>query len=278
VSLAKEWRKEPRVDLEPATSAVKRFIKRALRRLGVDVRRYRPESESSSQYVRRRSLLMAEHGVSLVLDVGAGQGMYGLGLRRAGYAGRIVSFEPLLPSYLRLKQRAETDSDWMVRQLSLGAQEGEGVLNIASNLDSSSLLPMAERHLEAAPHSAYSGQEMVRIRALDHIASEFVRPDDRVLFKMDVQGYEREVLRGATHALGRVALVECELSLCTLYSGQPLLPEMAGYMQELGFQMVALVDEFSEPEGTRVLQVNALFERVAPLTPLSLPGMSAVAE
>ena len=256
-------------------SAITLYARSALRRLGVDVRRYRPDAKPPSRYVRRRSLLMAEHAISLVLDVGAGQGLYSLDLRGGGYGGRIVSFEPLLASYLSLKQRAEADSDWLARQLSLGAHDGECVLNVASNLVSSSLLPMAERHLEAAPYSAYSGQQKVHVRTLDHLAAEFLRPDDRVLLKMDVQGYEKEVLRGAARVLSRVALVECELSLCTLYSGQPLLPDMAGYIQELGFQMVALADEFTEPGGTRVLQVNGLFERVGALAPLSLPGTNA---
>jgi FkbM family methyltransferase len=255
--------------------AITNYAKSALRRLGVDVRRYRPDAKPPSEYVRRRSLLMAEHAISLVLDVGAGQGLYSLDLRGGGYDGRIVSFEPLIASYLLLKQRAEADSDWLAMQLSLGAHDGECLLNVASNLVSSSLLPMAERHLEAAPYSAYSGHQKVHVRSLDHLAAEFVKPDDRVLLKMDVQGYEKEVLKGAARVLGRVALVECELSLCTLYSGQPLLPDMAGYIEGLGFQTVSLADEFMEPGGTRVLQMNGLFERVGALAPRRYPVTSA---
>jgi FkbM family methyltransferase len=241
------------------------LAKRPLHKLGIDVTRYRPYARAPSPYELRRSRLMVDHCVSLVIDVGAAGGLYALDLRAAGYAGRIVSFEPLSTSYQELEQRAACDPKWQAKCLALGSCDCEGVLNVASNCDSSSLLPMAERHLRAAPFSAYSHQERVAVATLESVAAEFLMPTDCIMLKMDVQGYEKEVLGGAGGVMDRVVLIESELSLCTLYEGQPLFTEVAEYCRQLGFQLVALADEFTEPDQKRVLQVNGLFERTVPL-------------
>jgi hypothetical protein len=60
-----------------------------------------------------------------------------------------------------------------------------------------------------------------------------------------------------------VCLIDIELSLCTLYEGQPLLPEMVADLYDMGFTAVAIADEFVEGETGRTLQVNGLFERPA---------------
>lgn len=243
----------------------RRFVdlaRRPLRRLGIDVKRYQPHRWEPSRYELRRSRLMAEHDISVVLDVGACDGDYAFDLRRCGYVGTIVSFEPLAPPYEELRHRAESDGAWLTRKLALGAADGELEVNVAGNYASSSVLPMAPRHLEAAPQSAYSGRERVKVATLDQLAPEFVRPDDAVLLKLDVQGYEKQVLEGARQMLGQVRLIESELSLCTLYVGQPLLPEMILRIRDLGFQLIGLSDEFVDLGRDRVLQMNGLFERV----------------
>ena len=50
---------------------------------------------------RRTKLLLATASVDLVLDVGAHIGGYGLELRRLGYTGPLISFEPVFPVYVR---------------------------------------------------------------------------------------------------------------------------------------------------------------------------------
>ena len=245
--------------------AICRLGKRPLRWLGVDVVRYRHGFPAPSPYQLRRGRLMADHGVSLVIDVGAASGQYARALRAAGYANRIVSFEPLAASFAELERQASGDPAWQTKCFALGSSEREGILNVAANFVSSSLLPMADRHLQAAPYAVYCTQERVAVSTLERVASEFIGPRDRVMLKMDVQGYEKEVLAGAGGVMDKVVLIESELSLATLYDGQPLFTEMVDYCWQLGFQVVTMADEFAEPDGLRVLQMNGLFERTAPL-------------
>jgi FkbM family methyltransferase len=81
--------------------------------------------------------------VQIVLDVGANSGQYATGLRKAGFKGRIVSFEPLSGPFSSLKRKASSDPLWDCRQCALGDSDGTISINVAANAgQSSSVLPM----------------------------------------------------------------------------------------------------------------------------------------
>src|SRR5689334_2580098 len=100
-----------------ALKSVKSAIRSALRACGVDLIRY---SAATSADLRRRRILRDE-AVTLVVDVGANGGQYGMLLRRDGYSGAIVSFEPLSSAYRELEKTRGGDPGWQSRNLALGA-------------------------------------------------------------------------------------------------------------------------------------------------------------
>jgi FkbM family methyltransferase len=210
---------------------------------------------------QRRLKFLRDDNVSLVLDIGANCGQFGVRLREQGYEGRIVSFEPLAGPFLDLERRIQGDSLWSARRLALGESDGESTINVSANTWSSSLLPIASRHVEAAPDSAYVCQQAVTVARLDSTASDILGPTDLIYLKLDVQGCEKEVLSGARETLSQVVLVEAELSLCTLYEGQAPYYELMQILDGLGYDPVALHNEFVEPGTGRILQINAMFER-----------------
>ena len=234
-----------------------RTARRLLRRAGIEAIRYSPRNFA---HLRRADLLRGGR-LTLVLDVGASTGRWSEQVRRAGFAGRIVSFEPLSRSFAELEARARADSAWECLRVALGDEEAEAELHVAANAASSSLLPMDERHLRAAPQSRYVGAETVRVRRLDALREELVREDDRALLKLDVQGTELAVLRGAAQTLREVEAVEAELSVVELYEGQALLPAVLSHLDEAGFRLVALEPTFRDPRTGDLLQLNGLFLR-----------------
>ncbi len=193
-----------------------------LRLRGFDVVRYEPTRFPEL----RRAALIENAAVDTVLDVGANDGSLALGLRRGGYSGRIVSFEPQSAAFAVLERRAAADSAWTCRQLALGASDGVASLHIAKNSSSSSLLEIGDLHVASAPESRYVGKESVPIARLDDLRSGLVEPRDRVYLKVDTQGYELEVLNGAVDTLGQVVAADIELSLAPLYEGAPLIGEV----------------------------------------------------
>ncbi len=222
-------------------------VQRALNRFGYEVRRCQPVP-----------LLRAER-VGLVLDVGANVGQYARRLRDGGYGGRIVSFEPLSGPYMELSRRSASDPSWNAHRMALAASEGWAEINVAVKPSRSSLLEIDERHAESTPDSAYVGKETVPTVRLDTLWDDVVRDADRVFLKIDVQGFEMEVLRGAEAVLDRLHGIQVELSLVPLYVGAPAWREVVDWIAERGFELAGIEPAFVE--RGRLLQVDGIFLR-----------------
>src|SRR4051812_46399169 len=69
--------------------------------------------------------------INCVIDVGANRGQFGRMLRRRGYTGRIVSFEPLAQVAEKLEKRAADDPDWWVMPYALGDASSETAIQVA---------------------------------------------------------------------------------------------------------------------------------------------------
>jgi hypothetical protein len=77
------------------------------------------------------------------------------------------------------------------------------------------------------------------------------------LLKLDVQGYELEVLRGAEATLRQTRAVLCEVSFREFYTGQPLFTEVVAYLGARGFTLHALAE--GTALGAPLVQADALF-------------------
>lgn len=222
-----------------------------LARRGLEVRRH-----SST----RRQAMLSKHQVDLVLDIGAADGGYGHSLRRFGYSGHIVSFEPLSAAYASLRETISDDPLWTAHNLALGSTPGEATINVASNSNSSSFLPMLDAHRDAAPSVDYVAEETVAVARLDDVAADVVGSALRPYLKIDTQGFEREVLAGGANTVARCVGLQLELSFVPLYDGGMLVDEAVGWAYERGFHLVGTEQGYAAPSG-EVLQMDGVFVR-----------------
>ena len=209
----------------------------------------------------RRAAMFREHGIDLVIDVGAAHGGYGEQVRKFGYTGKIVSFEPLDSAFAELRRTLSGDASWTARQVALGSEPGEAVINIASNSDSSSLLPMESAHTEAEPSVGYVGQQTVTVARLDDLIDQIATPESRIFLKIDAQGFEKEVLAGAQETLRRCQGIQLELSFVPLYAGGMLIDEAIATAYRAGFQMVSVEQGWAAASG-QMLQADGVFFRL----------------
>jgi FkbM family methyltransferase len=229
-----------------------------LRRFGRDLTEY------PKPHWRQLKALLDHFGIRLVLDVGANIGQYAGSLRDAGYAGRIVSFEPLSDAHAALTRRAAGDAGWTVApRMALGAAAGEIEINVSSDRDMSSLLPMRGEILKASPSSRTVARETVRLATLDAIFADYAGARDRVLLKIDTQGYERAVLDGAARSLAHIEGVQLELSLIPLYDGETTWLAMIDYLRQRGFEPRLIIPGYFDRHLMRLLQVDGVFFRAA---------------
>ena len=241
--------------------AGKFYLQRWLKYRGLELRDYSPQLLDEEQ---RRVRILDQTSVDLVIDVGAAGGRYGMELREAGYHGAIVSLEPLAEAFSRLSRVCAGDPRWRCLQVALGAREGRAEINVAANSDSSSLLEMTGRHIDSEPDSAYVGTEQVEVRTLDSIWKELVGGAARPFLKLDVQGFELEVLKGAEDSLPRLAGIQAELSLVPLYEGAPLWREVIDHIEQRGLQLRSLETGFYDRRTGEVLQLDGTFIPRAP--------------
>ena len=232
-------------------------IKNLANQLGWEIRRYHP---AVSEIPRMYQSLVYHH-IDLVLDVGANVGQYGMLLRRLGYSGRIVSFEPLSNAYSQLKAASQKDSLWEVApRTAIGNENSQISINISANSQSSSVLNILDSHVNAAAKSAYIDSEQVELSRLDTIARDYLKENaNSVFLKIDVQGFERQVLEGATEILPKIKGIQTEMSLIPLYQGQLLFPDTVALLDKLGYELYSVIPGLADPKTGRLLQMDGIF-------------------
>ncbi|MGH2956304.1 MAG: FkbM family methyltransferase [Solirubrobacterales bacterium] len=201
----------------------------------------------------RRQRTLRWLGVDVLFDVGANVGQYATDVRKWGYEGQIVSLEPQAAAFHELEAAAQNDPQWTVRRMGLGDTAGQAEMNISPASPHSSLLSMGPRYLELAPELAYVGTETVRIETLDSVSAEFLKPSTRAALKLDVQGFEMNVLRGAPELLHRAVSIEAELLFSELYEGQAAAKELIDMFYDAGLRLAWLEPmpgSFDERTGT----------------------------
>jgi FkbM family methyltransferase len=238
--------------------SLKHELRRLLWKLGYDLSRFDPQD---SALARRRQLLRS-YGIDTVLDVGANLGQFAMQLRHdLGFAGKIVSFEPLSSAFRFLEATARVDPRWRVINCALGDTEATLEINVAENSYSSSFLDILPMHLDAAPESKYTQRESTTVKTLDSMIDDVCSTSDNVYLKIDTQGFESNVIRGAEKSLPRIGTIQLEMSLVPLYRGGVLFADMHRVLNDKHYDLVSIEPGFADRKSGRMLQVEGIYHR-----------------
>lgn len=237
---------------------LERLARSLARALGYELNPQRKTREPARQLV-----LVLDHArIDAVLDIGANTGQYARRLRRAGYAGPILSFEPLPQAHAALLEAAARDPAWEIApRMAIGAETGTAWLEVAGESDMSSLLAQGELLRRISPSAAVGERIEVRLERLDGLSTLTARPWQRLHLKADVQGYEAAVLDGAAGLMERIATIQLELSLTPLYEGEPPWRAMVDRLAAMGFELDLIVPGYFERKIARHLQFDGVFVR-----------------
>jgi len=234
--------------------------------------------KSLSGYLTQEQVawILRDREINCVLDVGANVGQFGRSLRRSGYTGRIVSFEPVSHMAARLRAAAEGDPDWHVFEFALGDDPGELEINIAhgnkKNLGTmSSLLPPSEFGQMWSTKLRDLPTEVITVRRLDSVFEEAVQgiADPRVYLKMDTQGYDLKAFAGAGQYLDKVLGLQSEVSCLPIYDGMPhMLDQLAAY-EAAGFSPAGMYAVSRDRTSLRVIEFDIVMvkDKVSPVAP-----------
>jgi FkbM family methyltransferase len=216
-------------------SALREFVQSGLRSAGLSMTFY-PPPHHLSHYIKN---FLEEQRINLVLDVGAYRGAYCQMLREeVGYHGRIVSFEPTPSSFQALKTAMAGDANWQGYPFGLSDADTTAVLNNYPVGEFNSLLPLRPEH--AALYKTTSkpvSTETVQLRKLDSAWSEIVKdiPSPRVFLKIDTQGHDMAVVRGAEKHLQSIIGMQSELAVIEIYDGMVSMPDALKAFRQSGY-------------------------------------------
>jgi len=239
---------------------MKKIVKRIIHKMGFELHRLNANTNPYFQLLKG----LDKFDIDLVLDVGANTGQFASELRSIGYRGDIVSFEPLSKEHDLLSMHASKDPRWKVHERSaIGDFDGEVEINISGNSVSSSIMPMLKSHSSVAVDSLYVDVEKAPISCLDSASSIYIKESKNIFIKIDTQGYEWQVLNGASELIKNTKGILCELSLVPLYEGQKLWKELIERLESEGFTLWYIQSGFTDPINGRALQVDAAFFRTS---------------
>jgi FkbM family methyltransferase len=189
-----------------------------------------------------------------VIDVGANVGDWTRMCRRVFPAVRILAVEPQAGCEPALRaMAAQMEGVTIVQQL-VGARDVRGVpFHVHNTVNAvSSVL----REPDGPPVSVV----MLDMTTLDAVLeAKGFGPAD--FLKLDVQGYELEVLTGAPRALAAATVVLMEINLIPVYEGAPLLHEAVAFMHDAGFQAYDICSQIRRPLDDALFQTDMLFVR-----------------
>jgi FkbM family methyltransferase len=146
----------------------------------------------------------------------------------------IVLFEPLSECFDVLAQKVATlNANIEGHQVALGSTPGTATMYLSDNEKQSSSILKPKVHLTHHPHVKFNGTEEVEVDLLDNFDTK-----DYNFLNMDVQGYELEVLKGATETLKRVDYVYCEVNRDEVYEGNAYVEELDEFLSSYGMERV----------------------------------------
>lgn len=201
--------------------------------------------------------------VSHVLDIGANVGQFGIDIRRHGYRGQIISFEPLNDTFNILTETIKRHQPWSALQIALGSSESKEIINVSGNAGlSTSFLTMGSVHLENFPESKPVSTELVTVSTIDkQLKILGLNPKD-IMLKLDVQGYEAEVLKGASKSLSKIPLCYLEVSILPLYEGEVTFLPILNMLKDSGHEVIDVFRGMKAKNG-QLLQLDILTKQIS---------------
>ena len=170
-----------------------------------------------------------------IIDIGSNKGQFIL-LMEQIFPNKIVySFEPIIEMINKQKKFFKYKKNITFHNLALGSSICSKEFLITSRMDSSSFLKVASNTNKSKNYSVIEKRD-IKVSTLDEILLNeiFLYP---LLIKMDVQGYELEVLKGAKNLLKKTDYLLLEVSENEMYQNQPTEKIIIEYLKDLNFEI-----------------------------------------
>lgn len=192
-----------------------------------------------------------------IVDIGANRGQFTLLMAGLYPNARILAFEPLMPPFRKFLKATAHLPKVRAFNAAIGPSRATLPMNVSKRDDSSSLLPISSMQETVFPNTGRARIDNVRVSPLNDFLNDvdLERPS---LLKIDVQGFELEVLKGSDDCLDRFDAVYVEASFIQLYDGQPFASDIIDYLHQRGFKLRGIYNLSHMVDG-RAVQADFFF-------------------
>jgi FkbM family methyltransferase len=199
--------------------------------------------------------LLRPLNLKIIYDIGANVGTWTLLAKAIFPMAEVHAFEPLAIHQQGFQRDAGHLPGVHLHKVALGDVAGHETMQVTDFSDASSLLPLSEAGQQEWRVQVVAREE-VHVERLDDWRCEALMPFPS-LIKLDVQGFELAVLRGAVRCVEQATAVLAEVSFRKFYEGQPLFQDVAHFLSERDFSLYALGQRTEV--GNPLMQADALF-------------------
>lgn len=194
-----------------------------------------------------------------VVDVGSNRGQFALVAKFCFPKAKIISFEPLLKPSELFSKIFFSDKNVTLYNAAIGSENTSHKMYVSAHDDSSSLLPISSLQRRIFPGTEEVDIVTVQVAPMDF----FLNKNDIVapaILKLDVQGYELEVLEGCSVVLNEFTYIYVECSFVELYEGQAFASEVIDFLYKKYFSLDGVYNMYYDDNG-RAIQADFLFKK-----------------
>lgn len=200
---------------------------------------------------------------SFVIDVGANVGQFLLAVHIIDEDIPVFSYEPNHHDFRLLSIVSSIHPYSKCYCVGLSDHHQFLSLNLVSSSDSSSFLAPSKLQLDSFNQSVVSISDPLELRQLDSYISNYNEFSENGFLKIDVQGFELKVLRGAKKLIASfVKYIYVELSLASFYCNQDLAGTVINELSSLNFVLVGVYNPHLS-DTREMLQADFLFKKVS---------------
>ncbi len=238
-------------------------IRKILQQFGYDIIKTNPvftKGNLNKKLLLKEYAWLIEYDFKTIIDIGANEGQFTEKMRILFPDATIIAFEPIPETFQRLQFNFSNDSRIKLLNYGLGNTTGVTSFNLNNITDSSSFLEMNELHLNHFQKATPKETIKVYIEKLDDVLidHEIKYP---LLVKIDVQGFEKEVILGGMNTIRKANAVISELSFKTLYNNQPLFDDIYKLLIQAGFSYAGNLEQLHSPDNNLILQADGFFTK-----------------
>lgn len=194
--------------------------------------------------------------IQLVLDVGANEGQFVNTALALLPNTPIYAFEPN-PNLLENLHDRYGNLNVKIFPFALGDNPQKALLNISKFSPASSLLKGGSQLSTEFPEVVFEELAEIEIKRLDSLVIDSEAKD--FLLKIDVQGFEMDVLRGAVGVFDRILVIICEANFASLYENQCTFEEITSFLRTHNFHLVDIGNPIRSHYNQEILYLDLAF-------------------